>query len=59
MKGGGFVAGTFIRMKRKNAEVKAMYGRYGLPSGNALTWTVPAGALIPLTPEQVKLFNFP
>ena len=59
VKGGGFVAGTFIRLKRKNAEVLSKYGRHGLPSAYPVRWNVSPELLIPLTTDQVKMFEFP
>jgi hypothetical protein len=57
---GGFIAGTFVRLKRKNAEVISKYDRYGMKSQfGTVRWSVPLAALIPLTPEKAKFFEFP
>lgn len=59
LKGAGYIAGTFVRLKRKNAEVLSSYGRHGLRCPYPVRWTVSPELLIPLTTEQVKLFEFP
>ena len=59
VKGGVYVAGTFIRLKRKNAEVLSKYGRHGLPMAHPVRWNVSPELLIPLTTDQVKMFEFP
>jgi hypothetical protein len=56
----GFIAGVFVRAKRKNAEVTSVYDRYGTKSQyGTVRWSVPMAALIPLTPSQVSMFEFP
>ena len=59
VKGGVYVAGTFIRLKRKNAEVLSKYGKHGLKQPFPVRWNVSPELLIPLTAEQVKMFEFP
>lgn len=59
IKGGMFIPGTFIRMKRKNAEVLSLYNRYGMKGQYPGRWNVSPALLIPLTTEQVKLHEFP
>lgn len=58
-KSGVYIAGTFIRLKRKNAEVLSKYGEGGIKREFPARWNVSLGLLIPLTPEQIKLFEFP
>ena len=53
-KTGAYIAGTFVRMKQKYAEVMSNQDKYGLPHGNAMRWSVPPEMLIALTPEQAK-----
>ena len=59
LKDGRYIPAVFVRSKRKNAEVKSMYNRYGLKSSVPVTWTVSPSLLIPLTAEQAKLHEFP
>ena len=56
---GGFIAGTFVRAKRKNAEVLSLYNQLGMKEKAASRWSVPFAALIPLTPDKAQFFEFP
>lgn len=59
VRGGGFIAGTFMGLKRKNAEVMSLYGKYGMKAQFPMRWRVSPELLIPLTADQVKLHEFP
>lgn len=56
---GVFIAGTLVRMKRKNAEVLSKFNRDGLKVGTAVRWNVSPELLIPIPPDQVGLYEFP
>jgi hypothetical protein len=58
-KHGVFIAGTFIRMKRKNAEVLSLYGSEGIKRGHAGNWSVSPELLIPIPSDQVGMYEFP
>ena len=59
LKSGRFIPAVFVRSKRKNAELKSMYNRYGSLNATPVTWTVSPSLLIPLTAEQAALHQFP
>lgn len=56
---GGYVAGTFVRAKRKNAEVLSVYNQWGMKQMHPVRWSVPFAALIPLAADKVSMFEFP
>jgi len=58
-KHGVFIAGTLVRMKRKNAEVLSLYGQEGIKRGHAGSWNVAPQLLIPIPPDQVGMYEFP
>lgn len=56
---GVFIAGTFVRMKQKNAEVLSLFDRSGLKRGSAVRWNVSPELLIPIPSDQVGMYEFP
>lgn len=56
---GVYIAGTFIRMKRKNAEVLSKFNRDGLKPGATVRWNVAPELLIPIPSDQVGMYEFP
>jgi hypothetical protein len=58
-KNGSVIPGTLVKTRRKTAEVISLFGRNGVKSAAPLRWNVALELLIPLSPEQIKLLEFP
>ena len=56
---GVFIAGTMVRMKRKNAEVLSKFDRNGMKLNSAVRWNVSPELLIPIPSDQVGMYEFP
>ena len=56
---GVFIAGTLVRMKRKNAEILSKFNRDGLKPGAVVRWNVAPELLIPIPSDQFGMYEFP